>query len=929
MRLDAGSALRALSWHNYETGRTISLGPGTELEVEIDSADHRVWVPGWKAADSRSHHSNPDQDPGLDAGFARPEFDDSSWRGMINLTLGKESATEFTWARAKIEIPADGQGKPLYLVLGGLGLLDHRFMRVFLNGQAVGTRQARKRWHEPLEVELKPESPHNQRIAFGKPNVIAVQVSEFMARPARLDELDPQRSQSIPGSLSWPFSPAPFEQYATIGRPYQRLVWNAPRIKSHSEGAAGELVIEMDSRDGHFSALLTYRWKADQPVLHKFVQIKNRSTRRERILQVRLGEYSTSSPVSEGEQGFPVYLAGEFFMGLAHPFGWAMGQDKAVSLRQYPGALLEPGEEFHCMEAVYGVSGQQGARDGFLSHLEKRMRRTVRAHDNPRALFEPFGARPGNDNFDETEEFLLDNIRRVAEGQQESGCHLDAYSLDFWVDYNGDLIRFDPKRFPRGPGPVLDELKKLGTAPGLWIDSTWERWSIGGNPAVQGTFMNDPQYGTEWKSFCRATEPVKSLYSTAFRHHIRENGVRQIKFDNFRALCSNEAHSHWPGIYSMEPVGNSVIETLRDLDRENPDVFLMLYWGYRSPWWLLHGDTLFESGLAMEAASPGHHPTLYARASVTVSLDQGLWYCEDVPRLGKDSLGVWLSDWGWNSSIGKERWQEGFVMDICRGSMLAQPWSDTAWLSPPERRQMADFIALMKAQPECFRNSRFIVGNPWKNEPYGHLCSDGKRAFLALNNCTWQDASIDLELNKRWGLPEGKSWNLFRWYPKPAALGSISKYLLRLFEVVLLEAVQEGEAPTLGRKFAADSTPLRFDEASVELELQVSTSERKLSMRGNVPATRSGGTLVVAVEMHKDSKAWLKNNIGKLITGRGAVGGREVAFEPVLGLNTYPSSWQAWRARLEPLASQSVEFEVSAGKEIEAELLGKAYFVPA
>ncbi len=145
------------------------------------------------------------------------------------------------------------------------------------------------------------------------------------------------------------------------------------------------------------------------------------------------------------------------------------------------------------------------------------------------------------------------------------------------------------------------------------------------------------------------------------------------------------------------------------------DVFLMGYWGYRSPWWLLHADTLFDSGMGIEAASPSDQPAAYARDSVTQKLDQAQWRAVqvgDVPVLGKDSLGVWLSDWGWNSQIGKERWENGFVMDICRGSLLAQPWSDAAWLSPPERKQMAEFIALLKARPECFGNPRFILGDP-------------------------------------------------------------------------------------------------------------------------------------------------------------------------------------------------------------------------
>ena len=89
------------------------------------------------------------------------------------------------------------------------------------------------------------------------------------------------------------------------------------------------------------------------------------------------------------------------------------------------------------------------------------------------------------------------------------------------------------------------------------------------------------------RSLCRATEPIKSMYTEAFRYHIRENGVRLLKFDNFATVCMNPSHEHLPGIYSTEPIENAAIEFLRALDAECPDVFLMLYWGYSSPWWLL------------------------------------------------------------------------------------------------------------------------------------------------------------------------------------------------------------------------------------------------------------------------------------------------------------------------------------------------------
>jgi len=204
-------------------------------------------------------------------------------------------------------------------------------------------------------------------------------------------------------------------------------------------------------------------------------------------------------------------------MGLAHPYGWAVGQEGAVHLRQYPGTLVEPGKRFESMEAVFGVAKQGEARTAFLDHLKEHMRRTRRGHDGPYAIFEPLGSQPGGDNtFYETEEFVLDNLVKVGASQRDSDCHFDYYPLDFWVDYQGDLTTPDPQRLPHGFDRIKAELRKLHTHPRLRIGSSWELWSVGGNPAVKPTLSNDPQFGTEWMALCRATEPLRACIPVRF-----------------------------------------------------------------------------------------------------------------------------------------------------------------------------------------------------------------------------------------------------------------------------------------------------------------------------------------------------------------------------------------------------------------------------
>ena len=272
---------------------------------------------------------------------------------------------------------------------------------------------------------------------------------------------------------------------------------------------------------------------------------------------------------------------------------------------------------------------------------------------------------------------------------------------------------------------------------------------------------------------------------------------------------------------------------------------------------------MFDSGIGIEAASPSSQPSPHARDSITQKLDQAQEHARDIPPLGKDSLGVWLSDWGWNSSVGKARWQEGVVMDMCRGSMLVQLWADRDWLSPPEWRQLADFIALLRARPNCFARPRAILGSASKDEPYGYSCADGHRAFLAIHNASWKDSAVPLNLGPAWGLPSGRRWDLYRWYPDPVRLvgeegtfGEVTSIALRPFEVVLIEAVPAGEGPSLDRKLKTRRVTAGFNEASRPLEVQAGRApERPREERGRWTVLRlrtagsaGGATLTIGAD---------------------------------------------------------------------------------
>jgi hypothetical protein len=731
-----------------------------------------------------------------------------------------------------------------------------------------------------------------------------------------------------------------------------------------------EATFDLASADSIVTARVTYRWNDREPVLHKWVTITNGGkTAWDRLLNVRLGVYRTNAagedrdpdyplyltqehlggPIVAFEdpigrkRGFPCYVEKQFFLSLAHPAGFALRKENAVVLQQLPGVRLAPKASFDCMEAVYGVAPEGRARQAFLDHLHGRMLRVRRGRDRPLAIFEPFGSRPDG-NFEATEQYVLDNLAKVDAARRESGLKWDYYSIEFWHDPAGDLSAPSVRLFPNGFAKTMQEIARQGMKRGLWIDSGQIGcWTIWDNPAVKNARTRDG-------GLCRASEAVSRLYLDGYTRQIRENGVRLLKFDNLLDRCDEPNHDHLPGDYSTEPICNSIIRLYRDLDRLCPDVMIMLYWRYQSPWWLEHADTLFDSGTKIEAASFAPWPTFRARDSVTRRLDEARWMIKDLPLVGWDPLGIWLSDWPWNSCVGKEAWQTGMAMDLCRGHLLAQIWSDTPLLTPPERAQAAEFIALLKARPACFASSRFILGNPWKNEPYGYCCSDGRRAFLAINNGVWRDTQVALNLGPALGLPDGKRWDLYRWYPHPAQLrvddrgfASSVSLNLRALEIVLLEVVPHGEPPTLDRKFDVQPLPVAFTEPTVALALRdqspghekavewgrIDPVAKRFHQTAEVPPTKTGGVLAVSIELRQGPHPRYVHHRDGNLKFAGSLNEKPAAFQPVVGNGWYPAAWQTWRLAVPPSArSQPLDFQIQSNLPADVEYCISAHFVP-
>lgn len=955
---DTSGGFRLSGVRNRLSGRDLAIY-GTELTVGLDQAGGRIWIDGWRIKAGGSDNGDPDLEEGYADGWARADFDDASWATSLHPIYHVAGGT-YVWSRTSAVIPESWRARPVRLLLGGFGLHDFRWTRVFVNGRQVAVREKLQQNADPEILTLTEDL-----VRFDGENVIAIQARESWNRTGRLDELDPEARMRLPHPS---VTSATYLQCLVSGESESAI-----RFECIDAGASGaeSLSVTLKAIGAPITASITYQIEASGAVVRRRTRIVNDGPDPLTLMTVELGDYSTTCPVTDGEMGLPVFIAGEAFAGICHPAGWSQGYEEGrIRLRHFPGRVIMAGESYQAMDSVLGVSAPSEVAAAFRAYLTSHSRRVARGHDGPRVIFEPYGGWERDPErwrylgglFEEgflsenpTEEAMLHFTGLLHDFAEKTGRQFDAFSLDFWCDPSGDYIKAKTPHFTNGSlDTIRDAVLSLNMDFGLWIDSTCGHWGIGLNPAIEPSRVDSPAYQMG-NLYCRASEPLQAMFTDGFAHHVRKTGARLLKFDNGHFYCNNRSHNHLPGLYSLEPVSNALIEFLRHMDAECSDVFLMLYWGYGSPWWLLDADTLFETGLFMEAASPSPQPSLYVRDGVTVGLDQGLDYAQALPRLGHDSLGVWLSDWPWNSGIGRERWQEAFIMDLCRGSMLEQLWTDWDFLNPADRAQLAYFIRIFKERPACFAASKPVLGSPWRTGPYGYACANGAHGFLAVNNSGWSDEKIELRLDDGWGFDAGPK-RLYRLHPAPARLirpdgsdiweSSVTVWA-RPFEVALF-GVSSGDDPLLETMAARREAVSPYEEASRDLNVKAvaarcpstegpaarfdsAVETRNLSrLTVDLPASRGGGILVLTAEVKTPSgKAAVTQNVGSRFKAGFVISGAETAYTPVLGDETYGASWQAWRVHLPPQAAGSIDAAIADAFPSDHEIVFRGHFIPA
>ena len=262
----------AIGMANKLTGEYWSLGRGEELAVYLDASDSRIELGPWKRRVTSKFagfgSTPPERDPGYEKRYFSLGVDDADWESSPVVLADR---SRHVWGRTRFHLP-DAAGRPVHIVLGGHGLNDADWMRVFLNGTEIGTRVESGFWREPRVFRLESGDKAYDLLNFAGENLLVLQLKGMNTggeRLRRLKNLDSRNRQQLPHPIGYQSN---FDQFVTIGEPMRKVSFGVTSHRLERDGESNSLILEVQSQGDSIQGEVRYTWREGSPILRQVCQ---------------------------------------------------------------------------------------------------------------------------------------------------------------------------------------------------------------------------------------------------------------------------------------------------------------------------------------------------------------------------------------------------------------------------------------------------------------------------------------------------------------------------------------------------------------------------------------------------------------------------------------------------------------------------------
>ncbi len=819
----------------------------TELAVIVSTHAWRHDIPMW-----RWHRVT---EPAGDS-MAQPQLDDSEWRIVPHLHPVFDAIDDAeSWFRARIPVPPATDGQR-WLVIGGFDDEDWTSYAVYLDGSLLDAWESAGRLREPRRIPLRDDDPAIATLDDGRSAVLAVRVSG-LARPSDKLQAGEREHYFFQGWL--------LDQYVAIGEPTLRI--DDFVVVDHGLLTDGALIVSLRSPSVP-SLTASLRYTPTGAGIRKSIDLNNSSTETITVLDVIGEDLVGHLAATGGGRGQPVMLSDSGFIGIEHPAGVNLCDEHAIRITQMPGVDLGGESSWAARTIMLGGSGSAGAAAAFREYIrDLRPRPTDRLRVYSALGWYDF-TNPADPLPELTAELVTENLRQLHELRAQ-GAAFDVYMIDDWWEPT-DLGQFRRRGFPDGGAALAAEIRAEGMEPGLWWATTRLLWTAAEAPGLSASYANDPSFGGEvalaggtWRwleefgnlfigerRLCLASEPYRSMFLEAIPSQVAALGLALLKLDCVVLHCTSSDHDHRPGRHSMEPMVDALQDLIDRCLEIRPDMRVVWYWGFRSPWYLGMGDMVFDKGLLMEAATPSSDPFPTSRQAMSLNVDQSIEHGATLPLELQDSLGVWIGDVAWCNRVGREEWREAYLLDVSRGSDLVQIWGDLTLLDASDRTFLADAQDWVHRTGEGGATTRRIGGSPWLLEPYGYLRATDDGALVTIVNPSW--FASEFMLDRAAGVPAG-SWTAVELYPFPGATDLADPLALAPLEVRVLRLMSSTSANGLARSTRPTVRPTRVIDTA-GLGTPGGAPRGTISVGLDLPALGLGDAIYVVHRLSRDGQ---------------------------------------------------------------------------